>query len=123
MAVMERETLSRLPVPELVELVLRQQATIAALETANAALEARVKALEDRLATDSHNSSKPPASDGSAKKTRSLRGRSGRKPGGQVGHPGHRLELVEAPDTVEVYRPAACGACGESLAGAEAVAV
>jgi transposase len=113
---MDRESLGRLPVAELVELVLRQQATIAALG-------ARVQALEDRLATDSHNSSKPPSGDGSAKKTRSLRGPSGRRPGGQAGHPGHRLALVEAPDAVEAHRPAACRACGGSLAGGEVAAV
>jgi uncharacterized coiled-coil protein SlyX len=71
----------------LLEPVLAQQATIRLLEERSAAQErglaeqraliaaltARVKELEDRLAADSHNSSKPPASDGFAKRTRSLR--------------------------------------------------
>src|SRR4051812_38355273 len=56
------------------------QATIEALST-------RVKQLEDRLGKDSHNSSKPPSSDGLAKKPKSLRSKSGRRSGGQHGHP------------------------------------
>ena len=41
-----------------------QQKRIAALEEQNARLVARVQELEARLSKDSHNSSKPPASDG-----------------------------------------------------------
>ncbi len=48
-----------------------------------AALATRVQELEARLAKDSHNSGKPPSSDGLARKTKSLRRRSGKKAGGQ----------------------------------------
>jgi len=48
-------------------------------------LTARVSELEARLSKDSHNSSKPPSSDG-LKKTRSLHRPS--EPGGQVGYRG-----------------------------------
>ena len=49
----------------------------------NAVLQARVEELEARLAKDSHNSSKPPSSDGLARKTKSLRRRSWpRRPSG-----------------------------------------
>lgn len=81
------------------------------LETAlahNVALQARVQVLEARLARDSHNSSKPPSSDGLARKTRkttSLRQRSGKKPGGQIGHHEETLRLVGAPDVVVAQRP------------------
>jgi transposase len=75
---------------------------IAALKAENAqqreqiaALLERVRELEARLATDSRNSSKPPSSDGLARKTRSLRKKSGRKPGGQLGHRGETRDWSE----------------------------
>jgi len=55
--------------------------------------------LRRQLGLNSRNSSKPPSTDGLAKPVpKSLRGRSGRKPGGQPGHLGSRLEQVSAPD-------------------------
>ena len=94
----------------------------AALRAENAALReqvqallARVQLLEARLAKDSHNSSKPPSSDGLARKTKSLRERSGKKRGGQPGHPGHRVSLVATPDAVETHRPTQCGTCQQTL--------
>lgn len=86
-------------------------------------LEARVKTLEDRLSQDSHTSSKPPSSDPPAKKTRSLRGRSDRKPGGQPGHEGKTLPLVEMPDAVIVHPLTACPHCETTLETAPLVTV
>lgn len=78
-------------------------------------LTARVSELEARLSKDSHNSSKPPSSDG-LKKTRSLRRPSGAKPGGQVGHKGTTLKRVREPDEViEHGLPERCDGCGETL--------
>lgn len=88
---------------------------IGQLEARVAALAAEVKELEDRLATDSHNSHQPPSRDWSRRRTRSLRERSGKKPGGQSGHPGHALALVDTPDRLIVHRPAACAHCGADL--------
>jgi transposase len=80
-----------------------------------AALLERVQELEARLAKDSHNSSKPPSSDGLARKTKSLRRRSGRKPGGQLGHRGETLHLVATPDLVVEQRPTVCAGCQAPL--------
>ncbi|GHV55074.1 hypothetical protein FACS1894216_16460 [Synergistales bacterium] len=64
-------------------------------------LMAGITELEIRLNQNSSNSSKPPSSDGLAKPvTKSLRGKSGRKPGGQLGHKGHGLKIDREPDEV-----------------------
>src|SRR5258707_1732422 len=83
----------------------------------------RVKLLEDRLGKDSHNSSKPPSSDGFQKKPnpQSLRKKSGRPSGGQPGHPGHTLEFADKPDHTLLHRPPTCQGCGASLAEARVV--
>jgi transposase len=91
---------------------------LAELEVENAALRKqvlvlaeRVQELEARLAKDSHNSNKPPASDGLTRKTKSLRRRSGKKPGGQIGHRGETLRLIATPDEIVEHRPATCAGC------------
>ena len=97
----------------LVEALLAQ---IARQDEQIAALAARVAVLEARLAKDSHNSSKPPASDSLAKRPKSLRVATGQKPGGQPGHPGATLRLAERPDHLVAHTPLACRGCGASLA-------
>lgn len=78
---------------------------------------ARVAELEARLDKDSHNSSKPPSSDGLAKKTVSLREPSGKKPGGQKGHQGKALKRAGSPDRmIDGQLPAHCHVCGNALA-------
>ena len=71
----------------------------------------RLGEVEGQLAKDSHNSSKPPSSDGPGRKRVSLRKRSEKKPGGQAGHPGHTLVAVETPDEVVRHRPVVCQHC------------
>src|SRR5260370_41333155 len=78
-----------------------------------AALLGRVQELEGRLAKDSHNSGKPPSSDGLARKadrTKSLRRRSGKPSGGQLGHRGETLRLVAGAAPGGEHRPTGCSA-------------
>lgn len=79
------------------------------------ALTARVAELENQIKRNSRNSGKPPSTDGYAKPAKSLREKSGKKVGGQKGHPGQTLVQVDKPDATVVHRVATCGGCGESM--------
>jgi transposase len=92
-------------------LVEQQRKQIEQLLARNAELEAQVAHAQ----RDSHTSSKPPASDGLNRKTRSLRKPSGKKPGGQLGHRGETLHLVAMPDEIVEHRPAVCAYCQTPL--------
>ena len=83
------------------------------------ALVAYTLALQESAALNSRNSSKPPSTDGYAKpKPKSLRGKSGKKTGGQPGHPGTTLKPVEIPDKTEVHHLSSCPCgCGSDLSG------
>jgi len=99
-------------------------ALIAELRARNAALVARVAELERQLGLNSGNSGKPPSSDGLNKKpvrVGSLRERTGKKPGGQSGHPGKTLSRVETPDATVDHFPEVCTGCGAALSKAMAV--
>jgi transposase len=64
------------------------------------------------------NSSRPPSSEGLDKpppRPRSLRKRSGRKPGGQDGHEGKTLTQVARPDREVRHEPGCCSRCGAGL--------
>jgi transposase len=105
---------------EQADVIRRQQETI---EQQNAKIQeqaATIQSLRDQLAKDSHNSSKPPSSDGYQKppvpRTRSLRRSGEKKTGGQLGHTGRRLEPVERPNHVEAHPVTACDRCHASLA-------
>jgi transposase len=107
--------------PEAVIAALQEQN--AALSALVAALQARVAELERQLGLNSGNSGKPPSSDGLKKKPArisSLRERSGKKTGGQKGHPGKTLSRVETPDATIDHFPATCSGCGGTLTWAMA---
>jgi hypothetical protein len=88
------------------------------------ALEERVQSLENQLAKNSRNSSKPPSSDGYKKPApKSLRKKGKRKSGGQPGHTGHTLAMADNPDHTEVHRVKECEHCGRSMADQSADSV
>lgn len=103
------------------ERLAEAEARIAELEALLAQQSAYIRDLEGRLAKDSHNSSKPPSSDGLRRKTKSLRKPSGKKAGGQLGHRGETLRLQATPDTVIEHRPTQCDHCPASLTDAPVV--
>lgn len=81
---------------------------------------ALIQELRDQLAKNSQNSGKPPSSDGLKKpRTRSLRKKSGRRSGGQKGHQGHTLKMVEQPDQIQVYEASTCSHCATDLQSVE----
>lgn len=82
----------------------------------------RIQKLEDQLAKNSRNSGKPPSSDGYDQPApKSLRKRHRRKSGGQVGHRGETLKMVEHPDHVQIHRVKECAHCGHPMTGRKAI--
>ena len=95
-------------------------AQLAARDAQIAALAAQVEELRRRQDKDSSTSSKPPSSDSPYTKKprdRSLRGRSGRRPGKQPGAQSSTLKQSPDPDETVLCGPAACGCCGHDLTG------
>ena len=105
---MDRTALDQLSKDDLIALLLAQ--------------EARIAELERRLGLNSTNSGKPPSSDGLKKPVRvsSLREQSGKKTGGQTGHPGKTLSRTETPDATIDHFPETCAGCGAALSKAMA---
>jgi transposase len=114
-----REALGALSKERLINIILLQQEQMEALKTQVAALNAQVEELKRRLGMDSHNSSKPPSSDGPDTEARKRKRGGKRKPGGQPGHEGHHRELlpVEKVDKVTGVKPSACEHCDRKLDG------
>jgi transposase len=66
---------------------------------------------------NSNNSSVPPSKDENRPfKSKSLRKKTGRKPGGQKGHEGTTLEMTANPDETIDHTPEYCECCGKDLA-------
>jgi transposase len=79
-----------------------------------AALEAEIKELREKLSTNSNNSSKPPSQD-PFRKSRTGQP-SGKKPGGQPGHPGHTRKMYPPEQVTKTVnlQPDNCPHCGSS---------
>lgn len=110
-------------IAELKALLISLQAEVEQLRAENTALKATIADLQAKLAQNSTNSSKPPASDGLAKKPGikpALTKDTVFKKGGQAGHQGKTLLLVDTPDTIIEHRPTYCRECGNDLAQAPA---
>jgi len=101
---------TRLPTPEEIRAAYREGEE--AVVSLFMELVAEIQGLKARLNKDSHNSSKPPMSDGLKRLPKhSLRHKSGKKSGGQEGHEGHRLEPVGEPKRVVVHAVTRCRGC------------
>lgn len=110
---LDKDVLERTP-PEVIELLHQMAARMAALE-------AEAAKLREQVERSSANSSLPPSSDRPDKqrKRKPPQKPSGRKRGGQKGHPKHSRPLVE-PDKVDkvvACKPDECHHCGSSLDG------
>jgi transposase len=101
------------------ELLALRDAEAAELRALVAELQAKVADLAARAGQNSKNSSRPPSSDGLAKPSpKSLRKKSGRRPGRPKGQPGVTMQLTDRPDHVVRHEPACCTQCGKGLSGA-----
>jgi transposase len=105
--------------PEARQFILVQQQEIEQLRRQLTALATELASLRERIGRSSRNSSKPPSSDGPGFKPPERRKGSGRKRGGQPGHPGSGPELlpIERVDEVVEHHPDACRRCGTLLHG------
>ena len=99
-----RQALESLSKEQLIEIVLKQ--------------DDRIAELERRLGMNSQNSSKPPSSDLLGTERPKLPP-TGRRPGGQPGHPGHcrRMVPLDRVDKIVPLKPLRCRHCGASLSG------
>ena len=83
----------------------------------NADLKRRLSKYEHKK--NSNNSSVPPSKDENRPKRKSLREKSGLKPGGQKGRKGNTLKMVKKPNFTKNHIPLYCNCCGESLENTE----
>jgi transposase len=116
----DREQRAELDKEALISIVLTLQQQVQQLQQTVAEQAAVIQSLRDQLAKNSQNSGRPPSSDGLKKpRTRSLRKKKGRRSGGQKGHTGHTLTMVEQPDHICVHKVSVCPHCDTDLRSTE----
>ena len=100
--------------------IAQLEAEVAELKQQLSEALATLEELRAQLRRNSRNSNKPPSSDGPGVK-RPSKEPTGRKPGGQPGHKGHRRELLppEKVDEVVAVQPKGCSRCGGALERSE----
>jgi transposase len=100
------------------EMISRQPAEAQAIIRA---LLAKLNELEARLNKSPRNSSLPPSTEHPHAKPPASREKSGKKRGGQPGHPKHERTLVPADQcqSVVTVKPDSCRRCGTQLAGTD----
>src|SRR5665811_627276 len=97
------------------ELQNRGQADSRGLADYTFQLQEEVRRLRDGAAQNSSNSSRPPTPTRPERpRPKSLRKKSGRKSGGQPGHPGRTLQFSDTPKETQVHRLLKCP-CGGDL--------
>ena len=116
----DRDQLAELDKEALISIVLTLQQQVQQLQQTVTEQAAVIQSLRDQLAKNSQNSGRPPSSEGLKKpRTRSLRQKKGRRSGGQKGHQGHTLKMVEQPDHIRVHKVSACPHCATDLRSVE----
>ena len=92
------------------------EAQVFELLAVNQKLQNTVENLVAMLGRNSRNSSMPPSSDGYAKPCpKSLREKSGKKPGAQNGHKGNGFKIMREPDEIREHKPCQCSGCPHEL--------
>ena len=118
---LDRNQLEQLDKETLISIILMLQQQVRELQQIVAAQATEMQKLGDELSKNSRNSSKPPGSDGLKKpRPKNLRQKTGRRSGGQTGHSGHTLKMVEKPDHTEVHPAWVCPHCATDLQAIEA---
>ena len=106
------------------ELLAGRDAKVAELRALVADLQAQAAELAARAGQNSKNPSRPPSSDGPGRPApKSLRTKTGRRPGRPKEQPGVTMELTGHPDHVLRHAPSACRNCGAGLEGARETGV
>jgi transposase len=76
----------------------------------------KLEELDNKISKNSRNSSRPPSKDeNTPQRNQSLRGKSGKKSGGQDGHSGSTLKKVETPDKIIQHHLKGKCTCGQIL--------